>query len=383
MPERLTRTGRAAVDSRRWYPTLGALLACASLIDAAGLHHAPSALPIVLAVGACVAVGCCGRFPVAAPVTVAGLYAAQVLPGVTDAAPDVSFLAPAIAAYAVAARARGPTAAAVLVTLTASLEIAWLPSGTWVPELYVTLGPWMVGAIVRSRRRIVAELEQRTVELEREREAFARLAAQRERARIARELHDIVSHNMAVMVVQAGAGRIAPPEDPEHVADVFRRIRAAGGAALAEMDQLVDVLGLHTGGSLEAGTLAGVADLIAQARSAGLDIAAQLSVKDSSVPAEVQQAAYRAIQEGLTNVLKHAPASRVELRLEAREHELEIEVRNSGTPDQDAGLAGTGSGLGLSGMHERIQARGGEVSAGPLPHGGWRFSVRLPAHPAA
>jgi signal transduction histidine kinase len=149
------------------------------------------------------------------------------------------------------------------------------------------------------------------------------------------------------------------------------------------MDQLVDVLGLHASGSLAGNTLAGVADLVVQARAAGLDITAELLVKDSGVPVEVEQAAYRAIQEGLTNVLKHAPASHVQLRLEAREQQLEIEVRNSGTLGADPGLAPTGSGLGLTGMNERIRARGGELSAGPLPHGGWRFHVRLPAHPAA
>jgi signal transduction histidine kinase len=266
------------------------------------------------------------------------------------------------------------------VIITLSLELAMSASGAWVPELFVSLAPWAVGSIVRSRQRIVAQLEQRTVELEGEREAFARLAAQRERARIARELHDIISHNMAVMVVQAGAGRIAPPEAPDQVADVFRRIRAAGSAVLVEMDQLVDVLGLHAPGPAAGHALAGVADLIAQARSAGLDISAELSVKDSEVPVEVEQAVYRAIQEGLTNVLKHAPASHVQLRLHTREQQLELEVHNTGSLGNSAGLVATGSGLGLAGMSERISARGGELCAGPLPQGGWRFTVRLPTH---
>jgi signal transduction histidine kinase len=382
MPERFASSARAAVGSRWCYPALGVLLASASLIDAALLGNPPPALSILLAVAVCVAVGFCGRAPVAAPLTIAALYAALGLPGLTDAAPDVSVLSPAIAAYVVAAHAARPIAVATLVIITISLEVSMSASGTWVPELFVALAPWLVGAIVRSRRRIVAQLEQRTVELEGEREAFARLAAQRERARIARELHDIISHNMAVMVVQAGAGRIAPPEDPQRVADMFRGIRAAGGAALAEMDQLVDVLGLHAPGSSAANTLAGVAELISQARSAGLDITAELSIRDSSVPTEVEQAAYRAIQEGLTNVLKHAPGSHVQLRLEARERQLEIEVRNTGAPGEGASLAGTGSGLGLAGMNERIHASGGELSAGPLPNGGWHFHVRLPADPA-
>ncbi len=382
MADRLARSVRAAVLSGWWYPGVGVLLACASLTDAALVRHPPSAPSILLAAAVCVAVGCFGRFPVSAPLAQAALYVALALPGLTDAAPDFSYLAPAIAGYVVAAQAGRAIAIAALVVITASLEIAVIPAGTWVPELFVPLAPWVVGAIVRSRRRIVAQLQERTMELEQEREAFARLAAQRERVRIARELHDIVSHNMAVMVVQAGAGRIAPPEDPEHVTDIFRRIGAAGGAALAEMDQLVDVLGLHTGASPAGNTLARVGDLVAQARSAGLDITAELSVQDSVVPAEVQQAAYRAIQEGLTNVLKHAPGSHVRLRLEVREQQLEIDVRNTGGPGIAASLAATGSGLGLAGMSERIRAGGGELSVGPLPDGGWHFSLRLPALPA-
>jgi len=382
VPERLASSARAAVGSRWSYPALGALLACASLINAGLLRHPPSALSILLAVAVCVAVGFCGRTPVTAPLTIASLYAGAALPGLADAAPDVSFVSPAIAAYVVAAHASRPVAVAVLVIITVSLELAMIASGAWVPELFVSVAPWTVGAIVRSRQRIVAQLERRTIELEGERETFARLAAQRERARIARELHDIISHNMAVMVVQAGAGRIAPPEDPDQIADIFRRIGAAGSAALVEMDQLVDVLGLHAHGSPPGNTLAGVADLVAQARSAGLDITAELSVQDSNVSIEVEQAAYRAIQEGLTNVLKHAPTSHVRLRLEAREHQLEIEVRNSGAPGHSAALAGTGSGLGLAGMKERIQASGGELSAGPLSNGGWRFSVLLRGAPS-
>jgi signal transduction histidine kinase len=383
MRERLARTARSAGASRWWYPVVGALLACATVSDAALLRRPPSALSTLLAVATCVATGFGGRFPVAAPLAIAALYAGHALPGLTDAAPNVSYLAPALAAYVVAANAGRSISAATLVMLIGALEVANIPSGAWVPELFVPVGPWVVGAIVRSRQQIVAELEQRAVELEGEREAFARLAARRERARIARELHDIISHNMAVMVVQAGAGRIAPPKDPEQVAEVFRRIRAAGGAVLAEMDQLVDVLGLHAGAPIAGATLAGVAELVAQARSAGLDITASLSVMDSSVPVEVEKAAYRAIQEGLTNVLKHAPGSHVHLKLEAHDQQLEIEVRNSGAPGEAAGLAATGSGLGLVGMTERIQARGGELSAGPLPDGGWHFYVRLPAQPAA
>ena len=369
---------RTVLRSRWFFPAVAALLVCASLIDAALIHRPPSALSTLLAVATCAVVGLCGRAPVLAPLMLAAAYVVLGLPGLTDAAPDVSVFPPAIAAYTVAARAERTIAVGTLVTITASLEWASLPSGSWVPELFVPLGPWLVGAIVRSRLRVVQQLEQRTNELEQEREAFTRLAAQRERARIAHELHDVVSHNMMVMIVQAGAGRVAPPEDPEQVAAIFRSIRAAGGAALTEMEQLVDVLGLHDRGSHTGARLADVASLVAQARSAGLDVTADLSMSEGSVAVEVEHAAYRAIQEGLTNVLKHAPGSHVQLRLQACAHEVEIEVRNTGAAGSSTGLAGTGSRLGLDAMNERIRARGGDLCAGPLPNGGWRFAVRLP-----
>jgi signal transduction histidine kinase len=195
--------------------------------------------------------------------------------------------------------------------------------GSWVPEIFLTVGPWVAGRIVRSRQAMISELEQSTDALERQREAFARLAVRRERARIARELHDIVSHNMAVMVIQAGAGRVASAGDPAAAIQRFRQIRAAGQAVLAEMDQLVDVLGLH-GDSGNPSTLGGVSKLVGQARAAGLDVTAEVLITDSFVPPEVEHAAYRAIQEGLTNVLKHAPGSHVELRLSTHGGELEI-----------------------------------------------------------
>ena len=258
-------------------------------------------------------------------------------------------------------------AAAGLVVLLGSMEAGAIPTGNWVPWIYVALAPWVVGRFVASRRRLVRQLEARTRELGEERDAFAALAVRRERTQIARDLHDIVSHNMAVVVVQAGAGRIAPPESPEQVVGSFQSIRAAADAALVEMGQLVDVLDDKFATREPGVTLAAIPLLVQQARVAGLDVCAEISTAPDDLPVAIEQAAYRAIQEGLTNVVKHAPGSHVALRLTAHDTHLAIAVFNRGATVPGGELADTGSAAGLAGLKERVLAHGGELSAGPAP----------------
>ena len=156
-----------------------------------------------IAVAAGAGAGLCGRHPVTAALGIAALVAASALPGVADAAPDTSFLAPVAASYATASRAGARGATTGLIALIASEEVVNLRSGGWVPALYISIGPWIAGRIARSGRNLIRKLESRTRELDLEREAFSALAVRRERARIAYDLHDIVSHHMAVVVVQA------------------------------------------------------------------------------------------------------------------------------------------------------------------------------------
>jgi signal transduction histidine kinase len=249
-----------------------------------------------------------------------------------------------------------------------------IPGDTPVPFVLATVGPWAAGYIVRSRQELVGALGVRTRELEAEQDAFARLAVRRERARIAHELHDIVAHHLAVMVIHAGAGRIA---SPEHGADGERldSIRQAGDQALAEMTRLVAMLqsdaqeGLPESGRLRL--------LLDQARATGLDLRATPLPPEVRLPAEVEEGAYRLVQEGLTNAMKHAPGSTVDLRLSVRAGALEIELRNSGARAPSE-LARTGSGLGLAGMRERIETLGGRLDAGPINGGGWRVHARVP-----
>ena len=239
-----------------------------------------------------------------------------------------------------------------------------------VPMVLVTTIPWLAGAAVRSRQRLLDSLRCRTEELESERDALARLSVQRERARIARELHDIVAHHLAVIVVQAGAGRVAPGETGE-ASERFSRIRQSGEQALSEMERLVDLLQTERGGD---GPHIDV--LIDQAEAAGLKLSASGPPPELSLSAEAESLAYRIVQEGLTNAMKHAPGSEVRLRIAANRDELEVELRNWGGQEPSS-LAPTGSGLGLRGLRERLQAIGGRLDAAPEGNG-WRLHAAIP-----
>ena len=238
-----------------------------------------------------------------------------------------------------------------------------------VPLLLVTVAPWSAGRLVRSRRELIAALGERNRQLEAERDALAALAVRRERARIARELHDIVAHHLAVMVIQAGAGRLAAPDGGAR----FAGIRDAGNEALAELDRLVALLQTD-----EATARPRALDtLLGQARAAGIELDYEPLPAGVRVAPAVEDGAYRVIQEALTNAMKHAAGSAVRVRLAVRAGALEIDVRDGGAVVPSP-LAATGLGLGLAGMRERVEALGGVLDAGPRAEGGWRLQARLP-----
>ena len=236
-----------------------------------------------------------------------------------------------------------------------------------MPALLCTVAPWAVGRVVRAHETLVKTLRGRTEELEAEQESLARLAVAHERARVARELHDIVAHHLAVVVVQAGAGRVAPDprEDPERLA----RIDRSAEEALSEMSRLAGLLEPQTGARLRS--------LVADAEATGLKLDAD-AVAD--VPPEFDDVAYRVVQEGLTNAIKHAPGSEVSLRVAAAHGVLEIELRDR-RGAAPGSLAGSGSGLGLQGLRERVEALGGNLHAGPLDPDGWRLYAEIPTSP--
>jgi signal transduction histidine kinase len=257
----------------------------------------------------------------------------------------------------------------------------WIANQTFNPLLIViAVGPWLAGRVMLSRRRLTEQLRARNAELAAEQELFAREAVRYERARIARELHDIVAHCLSVMVVQASAGQRAAGADPAVVAEALEAVAEAAAQAEAEIGRLVELLG----GTLPAGAsprLDMVSELVRQASTTGLAVSCHFSGDERDVPAAVSEAAYRVAQEALTNALKHAPGAPVTITIAVQEAAVGVSVVNEPPRHRRSGLERSGGGYGLAGMRQRVAACGGSLTAGPTPAGGWHVSALLPTTP--
>jgi len=216
---------------------------------------------------------------------------------------------------------------------------------------------------------------------EREQEAAARIAVAEERARIARELHDIVAHAVSVMVLQVGAVRHKLPEALKEDREALGRVEGAGRTALTEMRRLLGAM-RRNGDGLELtpqpglDSLDSLADEVARA---GLPVRVHLDGDPVALPRAVDLSSYRIVQEGLTNALKHARATRADVTIRYKGERVELEVRDDGA----GATASDGLGHGLVGIRERVKIYGGEMTAGPAPDGGFLLTARLPvdAHP--
>jgi signal transduction histidine kinase len=318
------------------------------------------------------------RHPVAAvAVSAAALLAASGLDFNGDFPPVSAVPVMFILAYSCGAHApfrQGLAAiAGLIVASQVSMGFSEFPNAEIV---FTILPPWWVGWEVGRRRRLVSALDERTRELEAEQDVFVGLSVRRERARIARELHDIVAHHLAVIVVQAGAGRMAGATNDTPPSERFASIRQSGDQALAEMSRLVDIIHADSGAGRDGADR--LCALVEDAKAAGLKVDVTALPAGVRLPSEIEGDALRVVQEGLTNAMKHAPGAHVSIRLALTGESLEVEVRDHGgrTPSS---LAQTGAGLGLSGMRERIESLGGRLDAGPCADGGWRIAAQLPA----
>lgn len=249
-----------------------------------------------------------------------------------------------------------------------------LPDIPWITGFFIAA--WLTGFILNSRSRQTAELRERAERLEREREAQARAAVAEERARIARELHDIVGHSVSVMTVQASAVRRLLREDQQREREALQIVEEQGRAALSEMRRLVGVLRRpeEAPALVPQPSLEYVGKLVEQTREAGLPTELRLEGEPAELPQGIDLTAYRFVQEGLTNALKHANAKHAEVVVRYDNGSVELVVRDDGTGDG----AGGGSGHGLVGIRERIAVYGGELAAGPRPEGGYELRARLP-----
>jgi signal transduction histidine kinase len=267
-------------------------------------------------------------------------------------------------------------AAAALAVLLVPLwsDAGWSHYGELVARMVTFAVAWLIGDSVRTRRRYVGELEEKAERLEREREAEARRAVAEEQARIARELHDVLAHNVSVMVVQAAAARDVFDSRPDRAREALSRIETTGRSALGELRRLLGTVRGDQPAFAPQPGLDRLDDLVAQVRAAGLQVAVNVEGVARPLPAGIDLSAYRIVQEALTNTLKHAHASRAEIALRYRDSELDVEVRDDG-----AGVGnGGGSGQGLVGMRERVGLYGGTISAGPAPGGGFEVAARFP-----
>jgi signal transduction histidine kinase len=235
---------------------------------------------------------------------------------------------------------------------------------------------WVAGFAVRQRAEEAEAAESRATQAEYERDTAARIAVAEERARIARELHDIVAHAVSVMVLQVGAVRHRLAPDRSEDREALQGVEQAGREALAEMRHLLDAM-REDGERAERGPQPGLDRLdalVRDVRRAGLPVRVHIDGDPLELPRGIDISAYRIVQEGLTNALKHSGATEAEVDLEYGSDQLQIEVRDNGSGD----VGGNGRGHGLIGMRERVKLYGGQMSTGSGNGGGFTLSARLP-----
>ncbi|RVX47941.1 signal transduction histidine kinase [Nonomuraea polychroma] len=240
---------------------------------------------------------------------------------------------------------------------------------------------WLTGLYANTRRRYLEGLEERAERAERERDQQARMAAAAERARIARELHDVVAHNVSVMVVQADGAGFALDRDPEQARQAVRTIAKTGRAALAEMRRLVGVLRENEHGETDYTPQPGLAQLEELIRGSAVPARLRVTGVPSELPEGQQLAIYRIVQEALTNALKHGgPGAEALVEIEYGGPDLLVRVTDDG---RGAAAPRSPDGHGLIGMRERVGMYGGAVWAGPRSGGGFEVLARLPMVKAA
>ena len=235
---------------------------------------------------------------------------------------------------------------------------------------------WVAGFVLRERAEQAEAAEERALQAERERESAARVAVAEERARIARELHDIVAHAVSVMVLQVGATRHKLPVVLEEEKRALTDVERAGRRALTEMRRLLAAMRREDEEAelTPQPGLDGLDALLAEVNRAGLPVALHVDGDPVPLPRGIDLSAYRIVQEGLTNALKHANASDADVTVRYRPDELEIEIRDNGLGSSTT----DGLGHGLVGVRERVKIYGGEMSAGTANGGGFVLSTRLP-----
>ncbi len=314
--------------------------------------------------------------------TVVGFYVLYDPASQTHPDPFLPFL---IAIYSVAVytdQRRATVGAALAAVAILAIDAPALLAGSVPNDVYAWLLyalAWILGRALRHRQDLAAALEHRATRLELDQEAKARSAVTEERSRIARELHDVIAHSLSVIVVQAAAERRVLGQEHATTKEVLGSIEHTGRQALVELRRLLGVIRKTDEGPTlrPQPTLEHLDELIEQVREAGLVVQLRIQGEPVPLPPGVDLSAYRIVQEALTNVLKHADATRAEVLVGYHTSELELEVSDDGRGPVGA----AGGGHGLVGMRERVALYGGVLEAGRRDGGGYRLHARLRFEP--
>lgn len=379
------RLGPIGVDA-----LVAAVLLAISLVDIWGSSSARGPVTATLVSGA-VAVGVAvrRRWLLWALVGVAGAVAARAVlhgdHGVNGPSGIEGSLLALLLFYGAGAYVGGVRSIAALmvgIAITSVIAIGAndgvAPNLIW-DDIAVAALPWFVGRMMRERNARAIAARARAERLDSEHEMHMRVAALAERARLAREIHDVVAHSVSVMVIQAGGARSVMDGEPARAEHALLSVERAGREALAEMRRLLGVLG--EGERLrELAPQPGLEDLdelIARTCTAGVEASINVSGRPVAVPPGLSLCVYRVVQEALTNTIKHAGAARAEVSVRWHGDALELEVADDG-PGRPAQIRLDSGGHGIIGMRERAALHGGQVETGPIPGGGFAVRARIP-----
>ena len=353
----------------------------------------PKALGVALGLLSTVPVAWRARRPLTAFAIVLFANGACIYAAVPNGAAFQPFVALTLTAYSVGSRAEGrralwvpPVLVVASVPVFVAARLHGQDSGNIIPSLVWLVAAWAVGRVVRSWRHKNAALEAANRELEEQRELQAQAAVAVERGRIARELHDVVAHNVSMIVVQAGAAaRVLHGEQPD-VRNALEVIAASGRETVDEMRTLLGVLRSDDGPAAlkpQPG-LADLEQLVSGVREAGLPVTLRIEGAPRPLPPTLDLSAFRIVQEALTNTLKHAGPARAEVTVRYEDGLVTLEIADTGHGPDGGPITGRGTGHGLVGMRERAAMLGGELEAARADRGGFTVRARLPvATPAS
>ena len=298
----------------------------------------------------------------------------------------IGSLATLVGLYSVAVYARCRWTAPLIVLVGGLVLLLLGPASaqtvpSWASVLALGTAVWLAGNAVREHRARADVLAERAAQLERERELTTQRALAAERQRIARELHDVVAHSVSVMVVQAGAARTLLTKQPPRAAEALLAVESSGRDALAELRRLLGLLTDAAAADAESSLapqpgLGQLDRLVERMGQAGLPVDVRIAGTPRPLPAGLDLAAYRIVQEALTNALKHAAGAACEILVVFDDRELRLEVLDTG--GARVASHGSGAGRGLLGMRERVAAYGGTLEASRRPGGGFAVRARLP-----